>query len=53
MKGKSTYTFYDYNCCIDCFIFFLEGRPAKIVEWKAGWRPEKEQIDRMVELFRS
>jgi hypothetical protein len=44
MKGRSTYTFYDYKCCIDCFIWFLEGRPEKITEWKAGWRPNEEQM---------
>jgi hypothetical protein len=44
MKGRSTYTFYDYQCCIDCFIWFLEGRPEKIKEWKAGWRPNEEQM---------
>jgi hypothetical protein len=54
MKGKSTNTFYDYGCCIDCFIFFLEHRPAKIEAWKQnGWRPSQEEIDKMIELFRS
>lgn len=52
MKGKSTNTFYDYGCCIDCYIYFLEHRPNKIEAWKKGWRPSKEEIQKMVEAFR-
>lgn len=44
MKGKSTNTFYDYGCCVECFIFFIEGR---VDRWKGGWRPSPEDIDRM------
>jgi len=42
MKGsKSNITYYNYNCCVDCFIEFVEGREEK---WKSGWRPDKERI---------
>lgn len=44
MKGKSTSTFYDYSCCINCFIFFVEGRRER---WIAGWRPSSEEIEAM------
>jgi hypothetical protein len=45
MKGKSTFTFYDYGCCIDCYIFFIEGR---VDRWKKdGWRPSPEEIETM------
>lgn len=39
MKGKSTSTWYDWQCCIMCFINYIEGREAR---WKSGWRPEIE-----------
>ena len=48
MKGnRSTFTFYDYGCCIDCHIWFLEGRPEKITKWKEGWRPNVEELEVM------
>jgi hypothetical protein len=53
MKGKSTNTFYDWTCCIDCYIFFLEDRPKAKEQWKGGWRPDKSEIERMVQTFRS
>lgn len=49
MKGKSTNTFYDYGCCIDCKIFFVEGREER---WKAGWRPKPSEILKMVEFMK-
>ena len=52
MKGKSTFTYYDYGCCVDCYIFFLETRPKKIEEWKAGWRPNAEQIAHYREMMK-
>lgn len=52
MKGKSTNSYYDHGCCIDCFIYFLEHRPQKIEAWKNGWRPTLEEISRMREAFR-
>ena len=52
MKGKSTYSYYNYGCCIDCQIYFLEDRPAVIEKWKAGWRPPEEDIKKMIESFR-
>lgn len=45
MKGpKSVGTYYDWGCCIDCYIEFLDSRPAKKDAWKGGWRPSEEQI---------
>ena len=52
MKGRSTFTFYDYSCCIDCYIFFLEGRPDKIQKWKDGWRPSEEELVRYREMMK-
>lgn len=52
MKGKSTYTHYDYGCCIDCYVFWLEGRPESIKRWKDGWRPSPDEIQRMVEFMK-
>lgn len=46
MKGKSTSTFYDFGCCIDCFIQFVEGREPR---WRGGWRPSHEEIARWKE----
>lgn len=45
MKGKSTCTYYDWKCCINCYIEFLEHSVNKQQQWKEGWRPSKEQID--------
>ena len=42
MKGsKSNNTFYNFGCCVGCFIEFIEGREER---WKSGWRPSSEQI---------
>lgn len=42
MKGsKSNKTYYDYGCCSDCHIAFVEGREEK---WHFGWRPNKETV---------
>ena len=43
MKGaKSTSAFYDWGCCMNCHIEFIEDRE---VRWKAGWRPSTEQVE--------
>jgi hypothetical protein len=52
MMGKSTNTFYDFGCCIDCFIYFLDGKQAKIAAWRAGWRPSQEDLVRMREFMK-
>jgi hypothetical protein len=53
MKGnKSTFTFYDYGCCVDCYIFWLETRPEAIQRWKEGWRPSQEEIRTMKEFMK-
>lgn len=53
MKGKSTYSYYNYGCCMDCQIYFLEDRPNKIQAWKDGWRPTPEEVQKMIDAFRS
>lgn len=50
MKGKSTNTFYDFGCCIDCYIFFIEGREQR---WLEGWRPSSDDLERMRLFMRS
>jgi hypothetical protein len=52
MKGKSTGTFYAWGCCINCYIWFLEMRPAMQEAWKAGSRPSAEHIQRMREFMK-
>lgn len=44
MKGRSTSTFYDFGACVNCFIFFIEGREER---WKSGWRPSLQEIESM------
>jgi hypothetical protein len=50
MMGKSTYSFYNYGCCIDCQIFYIEGREKR---WQDGWRPSKEEVQRRREFMTS
>jgi hypothetical protein len=42
MMGRSTFTYYDYGACVDCYIYFIEGRPQR---WLDGWRPDKAEIE--------
>lgn len=42
MKGKSTSTYYDHGACVDCFIWFIEGREQR---WADGWRPSEEDLE--------
>ena len=43
MKGsKSNHTYYNYDCCVNCFIEFVEGREER---WEGGWRPTDELLD--------
>jgi hypothetical protein len=51
MKGRSTNTYYDFGCCIECKIFFLEDRPEAIKAWKEGQRPTPEMIEKKREAF--
>ncbi len=46
MKGRSTYTYYDYGACVDCFIYFIEDR---VDRWKSGWRPTESELARYQE----
>lgn len=42
MKGsKSNYTYYDFGCCSNCHIQFVEGREER---WGTGWRPDAGSI---------
>lgn len=42
MKGsKSNHSYYDFGCCYDCFIEFVEGREER---WRGGWRPDEERL---------
>lgn len=43
MKGtRSNVTYYQYDCCVNCFIEFIETREQR---WKDGWRPSPEQLE--------
>jgi hypothetical protein len=43
MKGtKSIATYYDFQCCVNCWIEWIDGREEK---WKSGWRPTTEQVE--------
>lgn len=51
MKGtKSDVKYYQYGCCMTCFIQFIEDREER---WKSGWRPTQEEIDRYVDRITS
>jgi len=47
MMGRSTYSWYDYGTCVNCFIYFIEGR---VQRWKEGWRPSAEELCRYKEI---
>ncbi len=42
MKGKSTFSFYDWGCCTNCVIAFIDDREDR---WRSGWRPTKDEVD--------
>jgi hypothetical protein len=50
MMGRSTFTWYDYGCCIECYIFFIEGRPER---WRSGWRPSPEEVEQRKKFMES
>jgi hypothetical protein len=52
MKGKSTYTYYDHGCCMECFIYFYEDRPDRIKARKEGWKPSPEDLARKEAAFK-
>lgn len=52
MKGRSTGTYYDWGCCQDCYIYFLEHSAARMVAWRSGWRPPPEQVKAMREFMK-
>lgn len=49
MKGsKCNSTYYQYNCCYDCYIQWVEDREQK---WLAGWRPSDEEMQKFLKQF--
>jgi len=43
MRGsKCNSSYYEYGCCMDCVIQFIEGR---VERWKSGWRPSSEEVE--------
>lgn len=51
MRGSiSTNTFYQFGCCSDCHIEFVEGREDR---WNSGWRPDANELDRFYKKLRS
>lgn len=42
-ENKCIDTYYRYGCCADCEIAFVDDREE---EWKNGWRPSKEEINK-------
>jgi hypothetical protein len=48
MKGKSTNTYYDWGCCMSCFLEFIDGREQR---WRDGWRPKEEQLSKFVDKY--
>ena len=38
-----------HGCCNECYITFVESREE---EWKKGWRPDKETLNRYKESRR-
>jgi hypothetical protein len=50
MGSASNTSYYKWDCCVNCFIEFIEGREEK---WEAGWRPSAEQIKAFAERVSS
>ena len=42
--GDDAHTFDEWQSCHDCYLRFIEARKD---EWIAGWRPEKEDVDKL------
>lgn len=42
-SSRSTRTYYDFGCCMHCYIEFVEDREER---WRSGWRPSAEDLDR-------
>ena len=34
-----------YGCCLDCSLHFMQPNRKK---WKNGWRPSKEEVERVI-----
>lgn len=37
----------EFSCCHNCFLTWAESRKK---EWKEGWRPSKEEIQKQIVL---
>lgn len=49
MRGSyATRTYYDFGCCDVCHVEFIEGREER---WKSGWRPDADQVSRVVAKY--
>lgn len=40
-SSRSTRTYYDFGCCMNCHCEFVEDREER---WASGWRPTPEQV---------
>lgn len=43
-SGGDDRTLYKWGCCRYCFVEFVEHREER---WSAGWRPSKDDLDRL------
>lgn len=48
-RSRSTYTYYDWGVCADCFIEFVEHREER---WRSGWRPSNEEVQSFLKKSR-
>lgn len=44
-EGGDNKTYFKFGACRYCFIEFIEHREEK---WEEGWRPEPDQVARMI-----
>lgn len=47
--GGDDKTFFKWGCCRYCHIEFIEHREER---WQSGWRPTREDLDRLYEKMR-
>jgi hypothetical protein len=44
-SGGDDKTYFKFGCCRHCFIEFVEHREER---WMEGWRPDADQVARMI-----
>lgn len=52
MKGGSggdDKSYFKFGCCRHCHVEFVEHREER---WESGWRPDAEQVAKMIEKMR-